>query len=1092
MKLFLVVSGALLFASASVIAQKKTDQPAGSSSNINSGLVSGLSFRNIGPAMASGRIADIAVNPNNSSEYYLAVASGGVWKTTNHGNTFYPIFDSYGSYSTGCITIDPSNTNTIWLGTGENNNQRSVAYGDGVYKSEDGGASWTNMGLKNSEHISKIIVDPRNSNVVYVASYGPLWSAGGDRGLYKTTDGGKTWKQIHFISENTGTCDLVMDPTNPDILYEAVHQRRRHVYTYIGGGAESGVYKSTDGGATWTQLKSGLPSSPMGRVGLAISPADPNYIYAICEAENGQSGTYRSTNKGASFEKRSSYSTSGNYYQELICDPIDVNKVFSMDTWLHHTEDGGRSFQMTGENDKHVDNHCIWIDPNDTRHWLVGCDGGLYETWDHASSWEFKQNLPITQFYKVALDNDYPFYNVYGGTQDNNSMGGPSRTINNAGILNSDWFITNGGDGFESQIDPTNPNIVYAQAQYGWIVRYDKQSGEAIGIQPMPGKGEEAYRWNWDAPLVISNHDNKRLYFAANKLFRSDDQGNTWKTISPDLTRQLDRNKFEVMGEVQSPDVVMKNQSTSIFGNITALDESPKNENLLYVGTDDGLIQITKDGGSTWSKKDNFPGIPAMTYVNQIVASKHDENVVFAIFNNHKNGDFKPYILKSTNKGDSWVSITGDLPQRGTVYCLAQDHVNADLMFAGTEFGCYFTLNGGVNWIQLKSGLPTIAIKDMAIQTRENDLVLASFGRGFYVLDDYSPLRNLNSENLNKTGYIFPIRTALEYIESSPLGLTGRSSQGSGFYLADNPVFGATFTYHIKDVPQSPKSIRQAEEKKKKEAGENIDYPTYEEFVAEDNYEDPFLLFIIRDAQGNEVNRIKTGASTGVNRVTWNLRYPTTTPTELNRSAPGRYSYPDEGPLVLPGKYSVEIHMSTNGVVAKVADPVSFDVKALENSSLARQSEEVLAFKKELSELRRSFRGTASEFEELKTSLNYIKTAIQNYPGADLSLLNEVNALEDLIEKTHIQMWGNYHKSGREMETGPSTGDRIEGVVGQCWYSTSNVTSTQKVQYEIAKEEYTGIRKNVDDLKARIEALEIKLNSAGIPYTPGRADWKTE
>lgn len=1092
MKLFLVVSGALLFASASVIAQKKTDQPAGSSSNINSGLVSGLSFRNIGPAMASGRIADIAVNPNNSSEYYLAVASGGVWKTTNHGNTFYPIFDSYGTYSTGCITIDPSNTNTIWLGTGENNNQRSVAYGDGVYKSEDGGASWTNMGLKNSEHISKIIVDPRNSNVVYVASYGPLWSAGGDRGLYKTTDGGKTWKQIHFISENTGTCDLVMDPTNPDILYEAVHQRRRHVYTYIGGGAESGVYKSTDGGATWTQLKSGLPSSPMGRVGLAISPADPNYIYAICEAENGQSGTYRSTNKGASFEKRSSYSTSGNYYQELICDPIDVNKVFSMDTWLHHTEDGGRSFQMTGENDKHVDNHCIWIDPNDTRHWLVGCDGGLYETWDHASSWEFKQNLPITQFYKVALDNDYPFYNVYGGTQDNNSMGGPSRTINNAGILNSDWFITNGGDGFESQIDPTNPNIVYAQAQYGWIVRYDKQSGEAIGIQPMPGKGEEAYRWNWDAPLVISNHDNKRLYFAANKLFRSDDQGNTWKTISPDLTRQLDRNKFEVMGEVQSPDVVMKNQSTSIFGNITALDESPKNENLLYVGTDDGLIQITKDGGSTWSKKDNFPGIPAMTYVNQIVASKHDENVVFAIFNNHKNGDFKPYILKSTNKGDSWVSITGDLPQRGTVYCLAQDHVNADLMFAGTEFGCYFTLNGGLNWIQLKSGLPTIAIKDMAIQTRENDLVLASFGRGFYVLDDYSPLRNLNSENLNKTGYIFPIRTALEYIESSPLGLTGRSSQGSGFYLADNPPFGATFTYHIKDVPQSPKSIRQAEEKKKKEAGENIDYPTYEEFVAEDNYEDPFLLFIIRDAQGNEVNRIKTGASTGVNRVTWNLRYPTTTPTELNRSAPGRYSYPDEGPLVLPGKYSVEIHMSTNGVVANVADPVSFDVKALENSSLARQSEEVLAFKRELSELRRSFRGTASEFEELKNSLNYIKTAIQNYPGADLTLLNEVNALEDLIEKTHIQMWGNYHKSGREMETGPSTGDRIEGVVGQCWYSTSNVTSTQKEQYEIAKEEYTGIRKNVDDLKARIEALEIKLNSAGIPYTPGRADWKTE
>jgi photosystem II stability/assembly factor-like uncharacterized protein len=1088
MKTFLVVSGLLLMTTNSVLAQKKDDAV----NPVNSGLVSGLSFRNIGPAIASGRIGDIAVNPENPSEYYLAVASGGVWKTTNHGNTFSPVFDHQGSYSIGCITIDPTNTNTVWVGTGENNNQRSVAYGDGVYRSDDGGATWQNMGLKTSEHISKIIVDPRNSDVVYVAAYGPLWSAGGERGTYKTTDGGKTWKQIHFISENSGTADLVMDPTNPDVLYESVHQRRRHVFTYIGGGPESGVFKTTDGGVTWKELTNGLPSTNMGRVGLAISPANSNYVYAICEAENGQQGFYRSTNKGASFEKRSSYETSGNYYQEIICDPYDADKVFSMDTWLSHTEDGGKTFKGTGENDKHVDNHCIWIDPADTRHWLVGCDGGLYETWDHAAHWEYKQNLPVTQFYKVALDNDYPFYNVYGGTQDNNSMGGPSRTINNAGILNSDWFITNGGDGFESQIDPTNPNIVYAQAQYGWLVRYDKQSGESIGIQPMPGKGEAAYRWNWDAPLVISAHNNTRLYFAANKVFKSDDQGNTWQVISPDLTRQSDRNKMEVMGEVQSPDAVMKNKSTSIFGNIVAMDESPKNEKLLYAGTDDGLIQITRDGGATWNKKDNFPGIPAMTYVNQLVASRHDENVVFAIFNNHKQGDFKPYILKSTNKGDSWISISGDLPERGTVYCLAQDHVNPDLLFAGTEFGCFFTLNGGTNWIQLKSGLPTIAIKDMAIQTRENDLVLASFGRGFYILDDYTPLRHLSTENLDKKAMIFPVRTALEYIETSPLGLTGRSSQGSGFYLGDNPAFGATFTYYLKDAPQSLKAIRQADEKKKKEAGENIDYPTYEEFVAEDNYEDAFLLFVIKDGQGNEVNRIKTGASTGVNRVTWNLRYPTTTQIELHKQAPGRYSSPDEGPLALPGTYTVEIHLSTNGILEKIADPVSFEVKALENSSLARQSAEILAFKKELSELRRSFRGTANEFEELKTTLSYIKTAIATYPNADMSLMKEVKALEELIETTYIQMWGDYHKLSRDEETGPSTGDRIETIVGQCWYSTSNVTTTQKDQFALAKEEYVVIRKNVDDLKAGVEALEAKLDAFGVPYTPNRSNWKED
>ena len=1080
----------IVLAGVSSFAQKKED--AKTTSPINSGLVSGLKFRNIGPAMASGRIGDIAVNPENPSEYYLAVASGGVWKTTNHGNTYEPVFDNEGSYSIGCITIDPNNTSTIWVGTGENNNQRSVAYGDGVYRSDDGGASWTNMGLKNSEHISKIIVDPRNSDVVYVAAYGPLWSAGGDRGVYKTTDGGKTWKQIHFISENSGTCDLVMDPTNPDVLYEAVHQRRRHVYTYIGGGAESGVFKTTDGGATWTQLKSGLPSSGMGRVGLAVSPVNANYVYAICEAENGQHGFYRSTNKGATFEKRSSFETSGNYYQEIICDPKDVDKVFSMDTWLHHTEDGGTTFKMTGETDKHVDNHCIWIDPNDTRHWIVGCDGGGYETCVHAAHWEFKQNLPITQFYKVALDNDYPYYNVYGGTQDNNSMGGPSRTINNAGILNSDWFITNGGDGFESQVDPTDPNIVYAQAQYGWLVRYDRQSGESVGIQPMPGKGEAAYRWNWDSPLLISNHNNKRLYFAANKLFRSDDQGNTWKVISPDLTRQLDRNQLEVMGEVQSPDVVMKNKSTTIFGNIVALDESPKNENLLYVGTDDGLIQITTDRGTTWNKKDNFPGIPAMTYVNMILASRHDENVVFATFNNHNQGDFKPYILKSKDKGNSWVSITGDLPERGTVYCIAQDHVNPDLLFAGTEFGCFFTLNGGVNWIQLKSGLPTIAIKDMAIQTRENDLVLASFGRGFYVLDDYSPLRSLTTENLDKKAMIFPVRSTLEYIETSPLGLGGRSSQGSGFYLAENPPFGATFTYYVKDVPKSPKSIRQEEEKQAKKDGVNIDYPTYEEFVAEDNYEDPFLLFVIRDSKGNEVSKIKKSASQGINRVTWNLRYPPTTPLQLNKRAPGRYESADEGPLVLPGTYSVEMHMSTNGIIEKIAEPVSFEVKALENSSLARQSEEVLAFKQELSELRRVFRGTANQFEELRTQLEHIKVAVREYPNVDLSLSKEIVAIEDLVEKAYIMMWGDYHKSRRDVETVPGTGDRIETVVGQSWYSTSNITTTQKDQYALAKEEYAEIRKLVDEIDTRVKALLAELDAAGVPYTPARPGWRED
>ncbi|NOQ72440.1 MAG: glycosyl hydrolase [Crocinitomix sp.] len=1077
------------------IAQKNKDKNSDAEEKkelINSGLVSGLSWRNIGPALTAGRIADMAVNPNNPNEYYLAVASGGVWKTTNHGTTFDPIFDGQDSYSIGCVTIDPNQTATVWVGTGENNNQRSVAYGDGVYKSLDGGNSWKNMGLKTSEHISKIIVDPRNSNVVYVAAYGPLWSAGGERGVYKTIDGGENWELIHSVSENTGAADLVMDPSNPDILYAAFHQRRRHVFTYIGGGEESAVFKSEDAGKTWIELTSGLPTGKMGRVGLAVSPADPNYVYAIVEAQKGSQGFYRSTNKGASWEKRGSYKTSGNYYQEIYCDPINKDKIFSLNTWLHHSIDGGKTFVATGETSKHVDNHCMWVNPENTDHWIVGCDGGLYETWDHAKTWQYKQNLPITQFYKVSVDNDAPFYNVYGGTQDNNSLGGPSRTINNAGIQNSDWYITNGGDGFESQIDPSDPNIVYAQAQYGWLVRYDRKSGEKIGIQPMPGKGEKAYRWNWDAPLVLSNHDNKTLYFAANKVFKSTDRGNSWKTISPDLTRQLDRNEMKVMGEVQSPDAVMKNKSTTIFGNIVAMDESPKNKDLIYVGTDDGLIQVTTDGGGTWNKKDNFPGVPNMTYVNMLIPSQHDEGTVYAAFNNHKKGDFKPYLLKSTDKGNTWTSIAGNLPERGSVYAIAEDHVNANLLFAGTEFGIFFTVDGGTTWVELSTGLPTIAVRDIAIQRRENDLVLGTFGRGFYVLDNYAPLRDLNKETIDKVAHIFPIRTALEYVESNPLGLRGTGSQGASHFATPNPEFGATFTYYLKDAPNSLGNQRRTKEKKDKEAGGDIDYPTYDEFVAEDTYEAAYLLFVVKDDKGNEVQKLKTAASEGINRITWNLRYPSTNPIQTSSGSVGRYSNPDVGPLALPGSYAVEMYLSDNGVLSKVSNSQSFEVKALENSSLARQSEDNLAFKRELSEVRRKMRGTSNQLNETKSTLSHIKAAIQQYPNADIKWMKEVKALEKLMHDINLSLWGDYHKSNRDVETLPSAGGRLETIVYQCWYSTSDATATQKEQLAISKVEYAQIRKKVDDLIMRIGELEKQMNIAGVPYTPSRQGWKSE
>ncbi|MGB9912526.1 MAG: WD40/YVTN/BNR-like repeat-containing protein, partial [Candidatus Kapaibacteriota bacterium] len=695
-----------------------------------------IKLRAIGPAVFGGRVSDIAVNPYNKKEFYVAVASGGVWKTTNSGTTFFPVFDTYGSFSIGCIAIDSKNPNVVWVGTGENNSQRSVSWGDGVYKSIDGGKSWKNMGLKNSEHIGKIVIHPQNSDVVYVAAQGPLWGPGGDRGLYKTTDGGKTWELVLKISENTGVTDVVMDPRDPNVLYCASYQRRRHVWTLINGGPEAAIYKTTDGGKSWEKLQNGLPSGELGRIGLGLSPADPDIIYAIIEGNEGKGGIYRSTDRGASWEKRNSwFSGSAQYYHEVFCDPKNPERVFFVDTYLRLTEDGGKTLRVVSNKNRHVDDHAVWIDPDDTRHFLVGGDGGLYETFDDGNTWRFFANIPTAQFYRITCDNSEPFYFVYGGTQDNNTWGGPSRTTSSGGITNEDWFLVVGGDGYKAQVDPNNPNIVYAMWQYGNLVRYDRKSGEVYYIQPQPEKGE-ALRWNWDTPLLLSQHSSTRIYICANKVFRSDDRGQSWKAISPDLTRQIDRNKLPVMGKIWGPDAVAKNASTSFYGNIVAFAESPLDENILIVGTDDGLVQITTNGGSTWNKIEKFSYVPETTYVSDVFASHHNKNVIYVTFDNHKNADFKPYVLMTTDLGKTWQSISSNLPENGSVYSIVEDFKDPNLLFVGTEFGLFLSTNRGKEWVQLKGNFPTIAVRDLEIQKRESDLVVGTFGRGIYILDD--------------------------------------------------------------------------------------------------------------------------------------------------------------------------------------------------------------------------------------------------------------------------------------------------------------------------------------------------------------------
>lgn len=1059
------------------------------------GTFSGLKFREIGPALTSGRISDFAVNPNNFNEYYVAVASGGVWKTSNAGTTYEPIFDAQGSYSIGCVTMDPNNENAIWVGTGENNNQRSVAYGDGVYKSLDGGKSWENVGLKNSEHIGMIKVDPKNSDIVYVAAYGPLWSEGGERGLYKTIDGGKNWQLVLEIDKHTGINEIHFDPENNQTIYATAHQRRRHVFTYVSGGPGSGVHKSEDGGKTWSTINKGLPSK-MGRIGMTVSPVDRNYVYAIVEAEGESGGFFRSTNRGASWEKMSSTTTSGNYYQELIADPVNKDKVFIMDTWLQHTEDGGKTILMTGEDDKHVDNHCIWINPTNTNHWLVGCDGGIYETFDHATTWNYKSNLNVTQFYKVAVDNDFPFYNVYGGTQDNNSMGGPSRTINNHGIMNSDWFITNGGDGFESAIDPKDPNIVYAQSQYGWLVRYDKTNGESTGIKPQAKKGDPALRWNWDAPLLISPHNNKRLYFAANVLFKSDDRGNSWQQISGDLSQQLDRNQIPVMGRLQSADAVMKNKSTTMYGNIVAIDESPKQEGLVYIGTDDGLIQVTEDNGTNWRKISSFTGVPKNTYVNAIITSKHDANVVYAVFNNHKQGDFKPYILKSADKGKTWSAIQNNLPERGSVYDIAEDHVNVNLLFAGTEFGLFFTVDQGKNWTQMKAGLPTIAIRDIEIQERENDLVLASFGRGFFIMDDYSPLRTFKPEMMDEKAVIFPIKDALMFIDANPLGLSGKGSQGANLFTAPNPEIGAVFSVLINDTTKTSKEIRQAKESKLIKDGKDVPYPTYEALKLEDEEEKPYLIYTILDKDKNPIRKIKSSMSYGLNRVVWDFRYAHQAPIKLTDKKPGRYGSKTEGVLALPGTYYVEVNKIFNGEITQLIAPTAFECKWLEEYAIPLENKtELLEFAQKVEKLRKASGGTQKYFSDLQERLKFIDKTIEFVPEVSLSLAKETQLLANEIKDIEISLYGDRTKSSRDVETVNTITENVGVIIWNMWRARTSVTATNRQLYQDAGIGLEEVLVKIKTVDSKLKAIETKLDALGTPFTPGRfaiPDWKMD
>ena len=868
--------------------------------SIIGGFAKKLNFRMIGPATTSGRIIDLAVNPKDHSEYYVASAYGGVWKTNNAGGTFTPIFDKYGTQSIGCMSLDPKNPNIVWVGTGENNNQRSVGYGNGLYKSEDGGKSFEWVGLKTSFSIGMITVDNENSNIVWVAAYGSLWGDGGERGIYKTEDGGKTWKRKLHVSDKTGFNEVHIDPFNPSLMYATSHQRRRHQWTYLGGGPESAMYISKDGGENWVKASNGFAGGELGRISVECSETTAGQLTAIVEGALG--GVFQSMDYGASWEKVNAYQTSGNYYQEVFSDPNNGSRLFFMDTYLHYSEDGGKTIKRFPEKFKHVDNHAIWIDPSDFKHLLVGCDGGLYETHDYGQHWDFKENLPVTQFYRVSVDHSKPFYHVYGGTQDNYSLGGPSRNKTNNGISNEEWYVTVGGDGFKSQVDWEDPNTVYSQWQYGGLIRFNRITGESIDIKP---RVSEALRWNWDAPLIISKYNSKKLYFAANKVFVSKNRGDKWELISGDLSRNIDRNQLPVMGKVWGLETVAKNKSTSIYGNITYLVEGKKGE--LVAGTDDGYIYRTSDDGKNWKLigDGNYPGIPNWKHKAENKAGKMVEHEVFpyvsslqitnagriyAVLDNHKQGDLASHLVYYDD--GEWKETGKGLPLNQPAKSLLVDPVDNDIVILGTEFGLYISWDASKNFNSFTNNMPPVAIKDIVYQSDEQDLVLATFGRGFAICDEYEKIRALKNNFSNSVS----TDEHKLFIPYSHLGRAGNGFHGSSRFRGENLDEKVNLYFHVGEMEKSLKAQRKEKEKK----AEDLDqiYPS-KKSIREEALEISDLYYVsVFNERGEAVAQWHVMPQKGWNTTTWNLKY--SFPASMTK---GPLSEKLDGPYVNEGKY---------------------------------------------------------------------------------------------------------------------------------------------------------------------------------------------
>ena len=1050
----------------------------------------GFEFRSIGPAFMAGRISDIEILPDDPATWIVGVGSGGVWRTDNAGTTWTPLFDDTGVFSIGAVTVDPSNPHTIWVGTGENTGSRHAGYGDGIYRSRDGGQSWDHMGLEASERISEILVHPDDPDTVWVAAQGPLWSSGGERGLYKTTDGGRTWDRVLSAGEWTGVTDIVMDPRNPDRLVAATWQRHRTVAAYMGAGPESGIHVSDDGGETWREVTSGLPDENIGKIGLAISPQNPDIVYAAVETERRQGGVYRSSDRGESWTLMSdtvSGGTGPHYYQELYAHPHQFDRILLVSNTTQISDDGGATFYGLNNEHKHVDDHAIAFHPTDPDYMLFGSDGGLYETMDDQQTWRFIANMPITQFYDIALDDAEPFYNVYGGTQDNSTQMGPSRTDSRHGIRNSDWEVTLFGDGHEPDIEPGNPDIAYSSWQQGNLVRVDRSTGEVVYIQPQAQPGEPAERFNWDAPIVVSSHEPTRLYHASQRVWRSNDRGDTWQAISGDLTRNEDRMLLPIMGRQWSWDAGWDLYAMSIYNTISALAESPVDANVIYAGTDDGLIQITRDGGESWDATETgrLRGVPDRAFINDFEPSRFDAGTVYMALDDHKSGDFTPYLMRSDNYGRTWRMITDGLPERAVVWRIVQDHENPDLLFVGTEFGVYFTLDGGDNWVEMSAGMPPIPARDLLIHEREDDLVVGTFGRSIYVLDDISPLRSVSEPMLESETRLFPVRRAWWYQERNELGFGEFGYQGNGYFYAPNPDFGATITYYMAEALQTSEEERQEAEEAADEAYEDTPFPGFDVIEAERREAPPRMWLVIRDDAENVVRRLSGPTGQGFHRVNWDLTYPSASAV----TAPDTEESETSGFLVAPGTYTVELVRQHNGETTVIGDRQTIEVERLTEGALpGSPDDEVVAFWERIADLQRDVSAANATIEQSRQRLAVLQSALHRSRTAPGALDNQLEGLRQTLFEIEEALGGNQSHGGFYGSQPATVGSRLSFAIQGTSNATYGPAPAHEAQLDMAEAEFAAIRERLSTLTGEaIPSFEAALSEVDAPWTPGAA-----